>query len=259
MDFSVIVAAVLIFVGVLLPGIYLGGGDLPIFVSPSSAFVTFGGTLVSMMLAYSWRMWRDLITLTRVSLFPPRQNVRELIPTLVSFAEKARREGLLALEDNIEELDDEFLKKGVQLVVDGTEPEMVKAIMQTELDALAARHEHGQDLWKTMSSVAPSWGMIGTLLGLIIMLKNLENPQAIGEGMALALITTLYGAVLAYGFATPIAKRLEIYSEKELLLREVMVQGMLSLQSGDNPRILEEKLLAFLAPRERAREKEEKE
>jgi chemotaxis protein MotA len=243
---------------IIVASITAANGEIIIFVDPASVFCTVGGGLVAAMISTHPRNYKNVITLIKKGWSPPKQNPRDIIPTLVSFAEKARREGLLALEDNIEELEDEFLKKGIQLVVDGTDPELVKAIMNTELNALVSRHENGVSIFKTLGSQWPAWGMIGTLMGLVIMLKNLEDPKSIGQGMATALITTFYGAVLANGVALPIAARLEEYSKVEYATREIMVEGMLSIQSGDNPRIVEEKLLAFLSPTERRLARAEK-
>ncbi|RMH58535.1 MAG: motility protein A [Candidatus Hydrogenedentota bacterium] len=226
-------------------------GDVRNFIDIASVFCTVGGTTVATLISTHYKNYKKVWQLAVIGAKPPKENPRDIIPTLVSFAEKARREGLLALEDNIEELDDEFLKKGIQLVVDGTDPELVKAIMNTELNALATRHEAANKIYRDMAALAPAWGMIGTLIGLVLMLKNLSDPSQIGQGMATALITTFYGAVLANGVFSPVANRLEEYSRVEYTTKEVMIEGMLSIQSGDNPRIVEEKLLAFLSPAER--------
>ncbi|MBL4888680.1 MAG: motility protein A [Candidatus Lindowbacteria bacterium] len=237
--------------GVFVVGVVSGGGIFMAFIDPASMVVTVGGTLVAIFISTATKNWPQCYKLILVGSRPPKENPRDIIPTLVSFAEKARREGLLALEDNIEELDDEFLKKGIQLVVDGTDPELVKAIMATELVSLEARHESGSKILGDMGALAPAWGMIGTLIGLVIMLGNLEDPKSIGSGMATALITTLYGAILANGVFLPCQNRLAEYSSLEYTTKEVMIEGMLSIQSGDNPRIVQEKLLAFLSPSER--------
>lgn len=251
MDIIYVLAMTVGIGGVLYLTILFGQGNLLIFISAASAFCTIGGTIVATAISTQARNYPKIWRLIIKGAKPPKENPREIIPTLVSFAEKARREGLLALEDNIEELDDEFLKKGIQLVVDGTDPELVKAIMNTELAALASRHEDSNKIFRDMAALAPAWGMIGTLIGLVVMLENLSDPTSIGAGMATALITTFYGAVAANGIFMPVANRLDEYSRIEYTTREVMIEGMLAIQSGDNPRIVEEKLLAFLSPQDR--------
>ncbi len=167
---------------------------------------------------------------------------------LVNFSEKARREGLLALEDDVDEIDDEFLKKGIQLVVDGTDPELVRNILNAELTALDQRHFEGKDLYEQWGFLTPAFGLIGTLIGLIVMLSRLEDKSSIGAGMSVALLTSLYGAILANLMFLPMAKKLEMSNNEELLMKEIMIEGILSIQSGDNPRIVKDKLASYLAP-----------
>jgi len=185
------------------------------------------------------------------TFFAKTMHPAELIKTLVQFTQKARREGLLALEDEAASVEDAFLSKGVQLVVDGTDPELVRSILETELSFLENRHRTGAAMFETMASLAPSFGMVGTLIGLIQMMGTLDDPEKIGPGMAVALVTTFYGTILANLVFTPLAGKLKVRSAEEILLREVMIEGILSIQAGDNPRIVEEKLNAFLAPKVR--------
>ena len=145
-----------------------------------------------------------------------------------------------ALEDAAYQLGDEFLQKGILLIVDGTDPELVKNIMETELAFLEERHKEGQSIFETMGTLAPAFGLIGTIIGLINMLKQLDNPSAIGPGMAVALVTTFYGAMFANLIFIPIAGKLKVRSREEVLIKEVMIEGMLSIQAGENPRIIEE-------------------
>ena len=153
-----------------------------------------------------------------------------------------------SLEEATEALDDEFLKKGLMLVVDGTDPELVRNLLETELDFIEQRHKAGQGLFESMATAAPGFGMIGTLIGLINMLGSLDDPTTIGPSMAVALITTLYGSLIANLFFSPMANKLKVKSGEEILEREIMVEGLLSIQAGENPRIIEEKLKAFLPP-----------
>jgi len=165
----------------------------------------------------------------------------------VKYAEIARREGLLALAE--QRIRDPFMQKAIQLVVDGTKPALIDSILQTEISFLRARHRTGQQLFKGMGTYAPAFGMIGTLIGLINMLRTMEDPSSIGPAMALAILTTLYGALLANLIFLPIADKLAARSDEEILLMEVVIEGVRSLQAGDPPTIVEEKLHAFLSPK----------
>lgn len=237
----------------LLATVLIAGGSLGNFIDPASMMTTLGGTICALFIAYPMKKLLEIGGIGKNAI-TQQDSVQpdDLITMLVTFSEKARREGLLALEDDIDEVDDPFLKKGVQLVVDGTDPELVRSIMLTDLDKIEARHAVGKDLFDMAGLVAPAFGMIGTLIGLILMLANLTDKASIGSGMAVALITTLYGAILANLFFIPMAKKLEGRNYDEVLLKEIMLEGTLSIQSGDNPRIVKDKLTSFLPPSVRA-------
>jgi chemotaxis protein MotA len=204
-----------------------------------------------MMVSYPFARLLKLWDFAKIALFIPRYNPGELIITLVSFSEKARREGLLALEDDLDELEDLFLRKGIQLVVDGTDPELVRRIMETELENMMSRHDNNKKMFDDWGQFAPAFGMIGTLMGLVMMLVNLEDRAMVGPYLAVAIITTFYGAVMNYLFFTPIANKLDMRTSEEVLLKSIMIEGVLSIQSGDNPRIVKDKLVSFLPPAER--------
>lgn len=238
----------------------LSAGLNPIdIVDIPSVLITFGGATACTIMAVPWQSTLDVGKITRKAFREEKSDLVELIKTLVSFSEKARREGLLALEDDVNELPEEFLRKGITLFVDGTDPELVRNIMETEMGNIATRHSQGKAWWENWGALAPAFGMIGTLIGLVQMLKNLGSgdPSAIGTGMAAALITTLYGSMGANMFAIPIMKKLIRKSEDELLIKQIMIEGTLSIQSGDNPRIVKDKLASFLPPSERGVLKEE--
>lgn len=252
MDIATIVGLgtglLLLLFGTLQAG--LGLGD--VFSIPSF-LITFGGSASATVMANQLVATNKLLQVTKKAFNEEKFDVPGLITTLVSFSEKARREGLLALEDDVNELSDVFLKKGIQLVVDGTDPELVRSIMETEMNNIGARHASGRDWWDTFGTLAPAFGMLGTLIGLIAMLQNLGNgdASAIGQGMATALITTLYGSFGANMIAVPLVKKLTKKSELELAMKQIMIEGTLSIQSGDNPRIVKEKLSSYLPPSER--------
>ncbi len=238
----------------LLAGIILIGwgimmdASLGMFWNLPSVFIVLGGTFAATFVNYPLPRVLGVAKVVKNAFSTRLMDPSEVIELLVRFAEKARREGLLALEDEADRLDEMFLRKGIQLVVDGTDPALVRDILETELAFLEDRHKGGQGMFETMGTLSPAFGMIGTLIGLIAMLKNLQNPDAIGPGMAVALLTTFYGALLANLVFLPIAGKLKVKSAEEILLKEVMIEGILSIQAGDNPRIVEEKLKAFLAP-----------
>ncbi len=250
MDLGVIIG-VLAGAALMVIGILWGGGTLRAFFDISSIMITIGGSFASLLVGHPMSRALGVMTYLRLTLKPHRFHEERLISQLVTFSEKARREGLLALEDDLEELEDEFLRKGIQLVVDGTDPEIIKNILYSELNQIQARHQHGILLVDDWSKQAPAFGMIGTIMGLIIMLARIEDRSTIGRGMAVALVTTFYGALMSYLILGPMRKKLEGLDGAEMLSKEIMIEGVLSIQAGDNPRILEEKLLALLPPRRR--------
>ena len=179
----------------------------------------------------------------------PKSNEGEVIHTIIDLANVARKEGLLQLEEAASDIDDEFLKKGIMLIVDGTDQELVTSILETDLSCIERRHNKIISFWDGLAAMGPAWGMIGTLIGLINMLKLLDDPSSIGPNMAVALITTLYGSLLANWISIPVASKLRAINAKEIMTKEVICEGILSIQAGENPRVIEEKLKSFLAPK----------
>ena len=225
----------------------LDEGDWRLFWDLPSVYITVGGTIAATLVSVRREQIRALPRLLWIAFVEQQQTAEQVIPLMVRFAEKARREGLLAMEEEAENLNDPFLRKGIQLAVDGVDPEVVRNVLETEIDFVAERHAAGQRLFQTMGTFFPAFGMIGTLIGLIRMLANLNDPDQIGSGLAVALITTFYGAVMANLVCLPIANKLQAKSAQELLVKSLIVEGVLSIQAGDNPRIVEEKLQAFLS------------
>ncbi len=205
---------------------------------------TFGATLVSTQLPKAISGFKAIGKIFKLSETEPGS----AIAGIIELANLARKEGLLALEEAVQSLEDPFLKKGIMLIVDGTDPELVRSIMETELAYQEQRHAESRGVWDTVGSMAPAWGMIGTLIGLVMMLQNLSDPTTIGPSMAVALLTTFYGSVVANSIAIPASKKMKQMSTDELLVKEILIEGMLSIQAGENPRIIEEKLKAFLSP-----------
>lgn len=228
-----------------------GGGGLAIFISIPSAAMVVGGSIAALMIANPLSQVMKIGGLLRHTINVQNFEVERIITSLVKFSEKARRDGLLALEDELEMVEEEFMRKGIQFVVDGTDPEIIKSMLYNEVNQLQERHAVGIKIFDNWGFLAPAFGMIGTLAGLIAMLANLSDADAIGSGMSLALITTMYGSILANFLMIPIKLKLEGRDAEEILVKEIIMEGILSIQSGDNPRILEAKLVSFLAPSRR--------
>jgi len=224
-------------------------GPLKLFINYPSMLIVLGGTLAATLINYPLSDMLRVLGVVRKAFFHKAPDPRDTIKTLVRFAELARREGILALEGQLEKIEDDFLKLGIQLAVDGTEPEMMRTILGTELASLQERHDIGQGIFTSMGTYAPAFGMIGTLIGLVLMLSTMEDPSMIGPAMAVALITTFYGALLANLVFLPIAGKLKTRSKQEVLIKELIMEGVLSIQSGDNPRVVEQKLMSFIAPK----------
>ena len=248
MDLATLIGLVLAW-GAFLGSIIIEGGDLGALINPSAALLVFGGTLGASMICFPLSTVIGLPGVVKNAFLSKKEDVGHLIKTLVGYAEKARREGLLALEDEVQKMDDPFLKKGVQLAIDGTDPELVREIMQTEIAFLGSRHHEGANLFGTMGGFAPTLGVIGTVSGLVHMLANLSDPGSMGPSIAAAFIATLYGVCSANLLFLPLGNKLKAISHEEVLVREIMMEGILSIQAGDNPRIVEEKLKAFLSPK----------
>ena len=227
-------------------GIVSSKGSVQQFINIPSVLITIVGGLAAVLTGTPLKDFLNIGKLLKLAFFNQAFDPGATIKMLITFSEKARREGLLALEDDVVELDDQFLKKAIQLVVDGTEPEKIKNILQTEYDYIDDRHQIGISIFEELDALFPAFGMIGTLIGLIIMLANMNDKASLTSGMSVALITTLYGSIMANTFAHPVASKLKDRNNKELLIKEIMIEGTLSIQSGENPRILKDKLISFL-------------
>lgn len=224
------------------------GGNINLFWNVNSILITVGGSLAGVVISCDRAQLGNIIAVARQAFFSKDWGIDELISLFYELARKARREGLLALEDDIERLDDPFYQKGIRMMVDAIEPETIRAVLETEMDYTTQRHEAGQRIFRTWASLAPAFGMIGTLIGLIQMLARLDDPSALGPGMAVALITTFYGALMANLVFIPMVNKLVLRHEEEMRAKELMIEAITSIQSGINPRILEDKLRSFQAP-----------
>lgn len=253
MDIASLVGMIMC-LGMVLFGILSNSGPagIPSFLDAPSAIITFGGAFFATMASNTMGDFvTGLKSFTLVFKTPAVDNA-SIIKKIIELSNVARKEGLLSLEEAAGDLDDAFLKKGIMLVVDGTDPELVRAIMETEMVSMEARHKGNIGFWDTVGAMGPAWGMIGTLIGLVLMLQNMDDASSIGPSMAVALITTLYGSLLANWICAPVAAKLKVDDGIEVQAREITVEGLLSIQAGENPRVIEEKLKSFLAPKDRA-------
>lgn len=254
MDLATIIG-MFIALGMILYGILMGS-PLSLFWDLPSALIVLGGTFGIVFINFPLKDIGGLFGVIKNAFKTSAYDSRGLISTFVAFASKARREGILALESAANDIKDPFLKQGLELVIDGLEPQSIRDILESEMDNLAVRHKKGTDILNSIATYAPAMGMVGTLIGLVQMLQSMNDPSSIGPAMAVALITTFYGALIANLFALPMAGKLSSRSNDEMLIRGIIVEGIMSISAGDNPRIVERKLHAYLAPRLRDKDKD---
>jgi len=231
--------------------IYTSGGTVLTYADLPSFFMTVVGSYFGLFVFGTVADALGIFKILGLTMKIPNYNEKGLITKLMAFSDKARREGLLALEEELEDLEDEFMKKGLRLVVDGTDAEIIRVLMETELSQIQGRHADKIGLVAMWATLAPGLGMLGTVVGLIAMLKNLEDKSALGPNMAVALITTFYGAMMANLVLIPMGGKLKTRDAAESMIKEMVIEGVLSIQAGDNPRILAMKLLSYLNPTDR--------
>lgn len=246
MDLASLIGIVLGF-AMLIGGFMLEGGHFTSLLEPTAAMIVFGGTAGATIASFSVDDIKQVGALFKITFSEKKYEVNELITTLCGFAEKARREGLLSLERETANIDDEFLRQGIQLVVDGTDPALVRDILETQIDFTDQRHKIGADIFEAAGGYSPTMGIIGTVMGLVHVLSNLSDPEKLGPSIAVAFIATLYGVCFANVVWLPIGHKLKLKSKQERFMREIALEGILSIQAGDNPSIVREKLRAFLS------------
>lgn len=236
-----VVAAILISPGATLMG----------FVDYPSIVMVVGGGVMTVLVSVPLGNVLGISKVLLKTVFITRSDLKGLVSKMVEFAMVARRDGILALENHIDDTTDPFLATGIRMAVDGTDPSIIEKLLMSEIESLSERHKKGKQVCDLLGKYAPAWGMIGTLVGLVIMLGNMSDPSAIGPGMAVALLTTLYGALIANAMFLPLSDKLAYYSKSEMTARLLILQGVMAIQSGDNPRVVEQKLNVFLTPKER--------
>lgn len=225
------------------------------FLDPGSVIITIGGTFAALIMSFPISALAQIPKHFKILLGGSKNNPLDYIGKITELAQEARRKGLLALEDKANEYNDEFLKSSIMLIVDAIEPEKVKKILDTELDFISDRHDYAISLYDKGAAFAPAFGMIGTLIGLINMLKKLDDVSQLTAGMGVALITTFYGSFLANVLFMPIATRLRTIHDDEMLCKTIIIEGIVSIQAGENPRHIEDKLLTMLSEGSRKKAK----
>lgn len=228
-----------------------GIAGIKYFLDAPSAMITFGGAFAAIFAGNSVKDFIGGMKSCKIAFKSTSEDTGGIIQKIIDLSNVARKEGLLALEDAASGLDDLFLQKGVMLIVDGTDPDLVRGIMETEMVSIDDRHRGNISFWEDIGAMGPAWGMIGTLVGLVMMLYHMEDASTIGPAMAVALITTFYGSVLANMVCTPFASKMKSVNNSEMKCKEIIIEGLLSIQAGENPRVIEEKLKSFLSPADR--------
>ena len=229
-------------------GIISNGASIPGYIDFASVVITVGGSVAGVLASHKLKDFIGGFKSMALIFKDEAMDAGAVISNIINLANVARKEGLLALEEASGEIEDPFLKKGIMLVVDGTDAELVRGILETELICLEDRHKKVIGFWEKWAELGPAWGMIGTLIGLVNMLNNMEDASAIGPAMAVALLTTLYGSMIADWLCIPTASKMKVNNDLEVIIKEVIVEGLLSIQAGENPRVIEEKLKSFLSP-----------
>jgi len=249
MDLGTVIGIVLIMA--LLMGAMSMGVGVGAYIDIPSVLIVIGGSIGALMISFKPAQMKLFTKVFMIAVKPPEEDKAELIKKLVEFATKARKDGILALEGEVNEESNEFLKKGLSMAIDGSEPDTIRDLLEIDMEQTSTRHKTFASIFSQWAGLAGAMGMVGTLIGLVAMLLNMADPSAIGPSMAVALLTTMYGAIIGNVLGTPISTILNLRNDDESLLREMILSGIMSIQSGDAPRVLEAKLLAYLAPNER--------
>ncbi|MBD3796532.1 MAG: motility protein A [Campylobacterales bacterium] len=249
MDLGTVIGLVLI-LALLFGAMAMGVGIGP-YIDIPSVLIVIGGSIGALMISFKPGQMKKFTKVFMVAIKPGEENINDLIKKLVEFATKARKEGILALEGDVNNEENPFLKKGLSMAIDGSEPDTIRDLLEIEMEQTSTRHKAHAAIFSQWAGLAGAMGMIGTLIGLVAMLLNMADPSAIGPSMAVALLTTMYGAMIGNIFGAPIANILNIRNDDETIVKQIILEGIMSIQAGDAPRVLEAKLLAYLAPSER--------
>ncbi len=249
MDLGTVVGLVLT-LALLFGAMAMGVGIGP-YIDIPSVLIVFGGTAGVLLMGFKMEQMKSVVKFFMIAIKPPQEDIAELIKKMVEYSTKARRDGILALETDANNETNEFLKKGLSMAVDGNEPDTIRDLLEIDMDQTSERHKANAQIFEQVGGYSGAMGMIGTLIGLVAMLLNMSDPSAIGPSMAVALLTTMYGAMIGNIFGGPVANILLIRDSDEVLVKTLIIEGIMAIQSGDNPRTLEGKLLSFLPPKNR--------
>lgn len=253
MDIASLIGLILA-IGLIFASIALGNAPMTAFIDIPSLLIVVGGAIGAALICFPINSMLRAPVIALKVLLNRSEDRSALISQIVELAETARRDGLLALEARVSEIDNSLVRTGIQMAVDGNSPEVVEEVLRTEVEAIATRHREGKSIMDQLGRFAPAYGMIGTLIGLIMMLQDMGDPSGIGAGMAVALITTLYGAIIANVFFSPFAEKLGLISRNEMVGFEIAIRGVMAIQSGESPRAINQKLRTFLPPKQRGSE-----
>ncbi|MFZ3045108.1 MAG: motility protein A, partial [Desulfatirhabdiaceae bacterium] len=245
MDITTLIG-ILVAGGLVISAILMGGSGIW-FLDYPSLMIVFGGTMGATLVAYPLSEVLSVVGIAKNAFLHRSQAPMSIIPILVEFAKKARKDGILSFESRLKEIDNPFLAKGIQMAIDGMEASAIENVLSTEIAYIGERHKLGADIFSSMGSFAPAIGMLGTIIGLVQMLRQMSDPSLIGAPMAVALLTTFYGTILSNLLFVPIAEKLKTRSKQEVLVKEMILEGILAIQSGYNHRIVEQKLIVFLS------------
>ena len=243
--------------GLILTSILMGGDGLTPFIDIPSMMIVVGGAVAATLINFPLRNCLGAFGVVMKCFLFKLPETSQTIELFKELAATSKKEGLLALEAKLDDINDDFMKRGIETLIGGASPEQIRASLETEVSYIDQRHASGKKIVDSCGAAAPAFGMIGTLIGLVMMLRNLSDPSQIGAGMATALLTTLYGALIANVVCIPLAGKLETRNTEETMLRELMIEGICAIGNGNSPNVVEEQLLAFLSPKSRASLKQE--
>src|SRR5256885_8248984 len=253
MDLATLIGFLLAWGAVVYSMFHASHGALGAYIKPAEIFLVFGGSLGAAMISMPLHSITGAVSYLKKWLFNKDAHIEHLIKEMVTYAETARRDGVLALESVAREAPDPFLRRGLQLTIDGTDPEVIERIMRIEIEAMSERHKHGKHFFGMLAKFGPGCGLVACLTAQVAMFKNLSGDAGvIGAALAVALVGTLYGALLQNLIAGPMAEKLGLKSKEEMFIKEIILQGVLSIQAGNNPRVVEMQLLSFLSPSQQA-------
>lgn len=248
MDLGSIIGLVVGIIIVLVVLILDGGSPAELFAHPSSILITMGGAIAATTISSSLKTVTKLPVYFKITFTSHKEDVPGLIEQMVQMADKARKEGLLALEEDSKKIEDAFLKKGITMVVDGIDPAQVRAILETSIEQMRTRHRNGSGFFAAAGGFAPTFGIIGTVMGLISVLKSLDEPAKLAGAIAGAFLATLWGLLSSNLIFLPIGAKLKVKSEEEVHVRYLVLEGILAIQAGENPRVVRDKLNSYLPP-----------